>query len=45
MSEKTPDPTKDPKFQGVVNHFLKTPPQPRKAKPAKRRKPKQPKPK
>ena len=23
------DPTKDPKFQGVVAHFLKTPPKPR----------------
>ncbi len=30
------DPTKDPKFQGVVDHFLKTSPQPRKAKSAKK---------
>jgi len=26
-SPKT-DPTKDPEFQGVIQHFLKTPPQP-----------------
>jgi hypothetical protein len=25
---KAPDPTKDPEFQNVVRHFLKTPPQP-----------------
>ena len=25
---KTPDPTKDPEFQGVIQHFLKTKPQP-----------------
>jgi hypothetical protein len=25
---KIPDETKDPKFQGVVQHFLKTKPQP-----------------
>jgi hypothetical protein len=25
---KTPDPTKDAKFQDVVQHFLKTPPKP-----------------
>jgi hypothetical protein len=25
---KTPDPTKDPEFQAVVQHFLKTPHQP-----------------
>jgi hypothetical protein len=25
---KPPDPTKDPEFQGVVQHFLKTPPKP-----------------
>ena len=30
---KESDPTKDPKFQGVVDHFLKTPPQPRTQKP------------
>lgn len=32
---KPPDPTKDAKFQGVVQHFLKTPPKPHapKAKP------------
>ena len=25
---KSPDPTKDPEFQGVIQHFLKTKPQP-----------------
>jgi hypothetical protein len=33
---KSPDPTKDPKFQAVVQHFLKTPHKPHsqsKAKP------------
>jgi len=25
---KSPDPTKDPEFQGVIQHFLKTPPKP-----------------
>jgi len=25
---KAPDPTKDPEFQGVIQHFLKTKPQP-----------------
>jgi len=25
---KTSDPTKDQKFQGVVQHFIKTPPKP-----------------
>jgi hypothetical protein len=25
---KTPDETKDPQFQNVVQHFLKTPPKP-----------------
>jgi len=25
-----PDPTKDPKFQKIVRHFLTTPPQPHK---------------
>jgi hypothetical protein len=27
-----PDPTKDPKFKQVVDHFLKTPPKPHKRK-------------
>jgi hypothetical protein len=27
---KSPDPTKDPEFQAVVQHFLKTPPKPHK---------------
>ena len=41
MREKKSDPTKDAEFQGVVQHFLKTPPQPhtpkgkKKASPAK----------
>ena len=25
---KSPDPTKDPEFHGVVRYFLKTPPKP-----------------
>jgi hypothetical protein len=25
---KSPDPTKDSQFQGVIKHFLKTPPKP-----------------
>jgi hypothetical protein len=29
---KTPDPTKDAEFQSVIQHFLKTPPQPHKPK-------------
>ena len=29
MKHPKDDPTKDPKFQGVVDHFLKTPPKPR----------------
>ena len=35
-TSKDTDPTKDLKFQSVVQHFLKTPPQPRKAKPPKK---------
>jgi len=34
------DPTKDPQFQSVVQHFLKTPPKPRKIKPTQKPKPK-----
>ena len=30
MTEKQHDPTKNPKFQNVVRHFLKTPPKPHK---------------
>jgi len=38
MSDK-PDPTKDPKFKQVVDHFLKTPPKPHtKKEPVKRQK-------
>jgi len=34
-----PDPTKDPKFKQVVDHFLKTPPKPHaKKEPVKRQK-------
>lgn len=32
MVGKKSDPTKDPKFQGVVRHFLETPPKPHKPK-------------
>ena len=28
--DKKPDPTKDPQFRAVVDHFLKTPPKPHK---------------
>jgi len=39
-----PDPTKDPKFQQVVQTFLRTPPQPHKpVKKARAKKAKQPK--
>jgi hypothetical protein len=31
---KKPDPTKDPRFQNVVDHFLKTKPKPHKPKKA-----------
>jgi len=42
-SPKKDDPTKDPKFQRVVQHFLHTPPKPKQggAKSPKRKKQKQ----
>jgi hypothetical protein len=33
MSNKAPDPTKDPEFQKIVQTFLRTKPQPHKRKP------------
>jgi hypothetical protein len=41
MAEK-PDPTKDPDFKKVVDHFLKTKPKPHKPQPKKRPEPKAP---
>ncbi len=36
MTRDKSDPTKDPKFQKVVRHFLETPPRPHKADQAKK---------
>jgi hypothetical protein len=38
LVEKKKDPTKDPEFQKVVSHFLKTPPKRHLPKPAPKRK-------
>lgn len=43
MADKKSDPTKDAKFQGVVQHFLKTPPKPHAPKGKAKASPKPPK--